>query len=103
MNLKIRKELGVNLSNSFKDERVKMKLQIAIENFFNQDDVSIVYPETKKMLKYADDDEKVPIRYSLSSIDSLCQKFLSGISFECNSLYFKKNIPFYLCYQTKSQ
>ena len=29
------------------------------------------------MLKNADDDEKVPIRYSLSSIDSLYQKFLS--------------------------
>ena len=48
MNLKIRKELRVNLSNSFKDEREKMELQIAIENFFNQDDVSRVYPDTKK-------------------------------------------------------
>ena len=48
MNLKIRKELGVNLSTSFKDEREKTEQQIAIENFFNQDDVSRVCPDTKK-------------------------------------------------------
>ena len=33
-----KKELGVNFSNSFEDEREKTELQIAIENFFNQDD-----------------------------------------------------------------
>ena len=55
------------------------------------------------MLKNADGDEKVPIRYSLSSIDSLYEKFLSESHLNCNTSYFKKNIPFYLCYQTKSQ
>ena len=58
MNLKIRKELVVNLFNSFKDGREKTELQIAIENFFNQDDVSRVCPDTKKMVKNANDDEK---------------------------------------------
>ena len=48
MNIKIRKELGVNFSNSFKDERQKTELQIAIENSFNQDDVSIVCLDTRK-------------------------------------------------------
>ena len=76
-----KKELGVNLSNSFEDEREKMELQIAIENFFNQDDVSGVCPDTKKMVTNVDHDEKVPIRYRLSTIDSLHEKFLSE-SFE---------------------
>ena len=48
MNIKIRKELGVNFSNSFNDERQKTELQIAIENSFNQDDVSIVCLDTRK-------------------------------------------------------
>ena len=48
MNLKIRKELGVIFSNLFKDEREKTELQIVKENFFNQDDVSRVCPDTKK-------------------------------------------------------
>ena len=89
MNLKIRKELGVNLSNSFKDEREKTELQTAIENFFNQDDVSRVCPDTKKMVKNADDDEKVPIRYRPSSIDSIYEMFLSGSHLNCNVSYFK--------------
>ena len=48
INLKIRKELGVIFSNLLKDEREKTELQIAKENFFNQDDVSRVCPDTKK-------------------------------------------------------
>ena len=88
-----KKELGVNLSNSFEDEREKTELQIAIEDFFNQDDVS---SDTKKMVTNADHDEKVPIRYRLSTIDSLHEKFLSESHFNCNVLYFKKNIPFFV-------
>ena len=87
MNLKVRKELGVNLSDSFKDEREKTELQIAIENVFNQDDVSRVCLDTKKVEKNADDDEKVPI--SLFTIDSLCEKFLSGSHLNCNVSCFK--------------
>ena len=48
INLKIRKELGVIFSNLLKDEREKTEIQIAKENFFNQDDVSRVCPDTKK-------------------------------------------------------
>ena len=46
-----KKELRVNLFNPFKDEREKTELQIATENFFNQDDVSSVCPDTKKKKK----------------------------------------------------
>ena len=48
------------------------------------------------MVKNADLDEKVPIRYRLSTINSLYEKFLSESHFNCNILYFKKNIPLYV-------
>ena len=44
----IRKELEVDLPNSFKNKREKRELQIAIENNFNQTDVSRFCPNTKK-------------------------------------------------------
>ena len=50
----------------------------------------------KKMVKNADHDAKVPIRYRLSTIDSLHEKFLSESHTNCNILYFKKIIPFYV-------
>ena len=41
------------------------------------------------MVKNADDDEKVPIRYRLSTIDSIYEMFLSGSHLNCNASYFK--------------
>ena len=72
----------------------KKKPQIAIGNFFNQYDISRVCPDTKKMVKNADHEEKTPITYRLSAIGSLYEKFLLNSHLNCNILYFKKNNSF---------
>ena len=61
-------------------------LQREIELFFDRDDVSRVCPDKKKVVKNPNNSvaETVPLRYRLSSLKVMYQKFLAESPLPCS-------------------
>jgi len=97
MNYQFRKELGINLSIKTKNTDSTTALQKSIEDFFLRDDVTRVCPETKKLKRNPNDlDEELPLRYRMSTLRSLYDKFIAESSHSCSYSYFSLNCPYYV-------
>ena len=98
MNTQIRKELRINLSiNVRENKNSPTVLQKPIKDFFLRDDVTRVWPETKKVKKTQNDpDEEMPLRHRLSSLPSLHKKFVAESSHDCSYSYFSRHCPCYV-------
>ena len=87
------KELGLNLSNK-EDKQVvsETPLQKSIKSFFCWDDVTRVCPDMKKMATNLDNcDEKVPVRYRMSSLGARHEKFVEEIM-PCSLSHFQRKL-----------
>ena len=91
-------EVGINLSIllSFSDKDTA--LQKAVWNFMTRDDVSRVSPSVKTL--QLDGDQAAPVRYGLSTIQTLHKKFLAGSDIQCSLSTSTRNIPVNICRPT---
>ena len=87
MKSSFREELAINLRNEMLMPPLQESpLQHEIERLFDCDDVSRVCPDKKKVIKNPNNSvaEPVPLRYRLSSLKVLYQKFLAESSLSCS-------------------
>ena len=95
---KICKEIGLNLSNlSAKTipSTVKSQICLSIENFFYQEYITRICPDTNKMVKNPHDpSEKVPVRYRLGNIRRLYMQYCAEDRTACSHSLFCKYVPY---------
>ena len=95
---KIRKEIGLNLSNLSANtilSTVKSQICLSVENFFYQEYITRICPDTNKMVKNPHDpSEKVPVRYRLGNIHSLYMQYCAEDRTACSHSLFCKYVPY---------
>ena len=90
LNTLLRKELGVNLSNSRSFTETETPLVKVITEFIERD-VSRVSPELKTVI--TKNNENIPVRYRMSTLKTLYLKFCAESSLSCCFSTFTRNIP----------
>ena len=88
-------EVGINLSIPLSFSDKDTAIQKAVWNFMTRDDVSRVSPSVKTLQLHGD--QAAPVRYELSTIQTLHKKFLAGSDIQCSLSTFTRNIPVNIC------
>ena len=90
------KEIGLNLSNlSAKTipSTVKCQICLSVENFFYQEYITRICPDTNKLVKNPHDpSEKVPVRYRPGNIHSLYMQYCAEDRTACSHSLFCKYV-----------